>query len=348
MSKGKIIPIILLVFLLLGVVGFVGFKFLQPFLFGNDDNTMEIIELEPKLKMETADYLVLTNALYQKSVETSKNLKETIVLYENDQISKQELRNVIARSNKKITYYYLMALQNRSSEVVSHVEEEVTYDFYLMRRASEETLKYLQDGSSLRLSVGADLLDQAILRQGENEELMAREIARYDINPSTVVVDPSIWSREYTYIEDHPDLVLFKDLNSSERNEYEYYLKHVNEGFMLVSWEMRNMYLAKVDYKRDEISADQLSSSLDGSGYVINRVYEELQMLEAPNGLETLQEDTRKTITLYRDALLEIQKFRMTGKLEHFDNATIIVDQADVEAGRIGEFIYNVRTQYGF
>ena len=39
-------------------------------------------------------------------------------------------------------------------------------------------------------------------------------------------------------------------LEKEEFEKYEYYLKTVNDNFMLVSWELQNIYLAKTDYEK--------------------------------------------------------------------------------------------------
>lgn len=312
-----------------------------------DEGLIEIIQLDSQTKMETGDYLVLSNALYQKGLTSSKELLEALNLFEQGQLSEPELHTAIIKSNKQMTYYYLVAIQNPSSDVITTLGEDLEYQFYLMRKGSEELLKYTADASTLRVDVGRDLLTQAVQNENAVNTEVATAFARYDIDPNTVVVDPSIWDKEYTFIQQQPDMVIFKDLEASEQNGYAYYLRHVNDDFMLVSWEIQNMYLAKLDYERGDITADQLSSILDRSGFIINRVYEDSKILLAPEGLGQLGEDTQKTMILYHDALLEIQKFRMTTNVDHFDDAMVIIHQADAEAGRIGEFIYAVRQQYG-
>lgn len=313
----------------------------------NDDGVIEIVHLDEQTKMTTGDYLVLSNALYQKGLTSSKELLEYVSLYEQGQLSEPELHTAIVKANKQLTYYYLVAIQNPSNDVISSLADDIEYEFYLMRRGSEELLKYTADGSTLRVDVGRDLLTQAVQKEQIINTEVGTAFARYDINPDSVVVDSGVWDKEYTFIQQQPDMVIFKDLEGSEKSGYGYYLRNVNDSFMLVSWEIQNMYLAKLDYERGDITADQLSSILDRSGYVILNVHEDMKILTAPEGLGQLGEDTEKTMTLYHDALLEIQKFRMTMDVKHFDNAMIIINQADAEAGRIGEFIYAVRQQYG-
>lgn len=334
-----------MVFIILALVGFLATKLF----FGEkvDKDAIEIIYLDSDTKMKTGDHIVLMNALYQKAQETSKNLHQSIADFEQGAISSTELKTAITKSNKQLTYYYLVAIQNKPSSVTEGLSKDMEYEFYLMRRGSEELLKYVEDSSSLRLAVGSDLLAQAIQHEGQRNEQMATELVRYDVNPNEVVISTEVWDKEYTFIQDQPDMVIFKDIEGTEKESYSYYLSFVNDAFMLVSWEIQNMYLAKIDYTQDEITQEHLKSKLDGSGFIINQVYEDLELIKAPEGLGQLDEDTRKTMTLYRDAMLEIQKFRMSGDTKHFDNAMIIINQADAEAGRIGEFIYAVRQQYG-
>ena len=110
------------------------------------------------------------------------------------------------------------------------------------------------------------------------------------------MIDQEIWNKEYEFLAQTPDLVIFKDLNSEEVQSYEYYLKLVNESFILVSWELQNIYLSKVRYENEEISIPQLKSELEGASYIINRLHDELILAEAPEGLERLENDTKKTI----------------------------------------------------
>jgi len=349
LDKTKIIRILLIVLIVI-ITSVLLIQNLKSFGFLGkskvDDNTIQIVELEDDLKLETGEYLVLSNALYQKSIEIAKDLNRGVSLFQQDKMNKTELSNMIANSNKRLTYYYLVSLQLESPSMLEEFNEDLTYNFYLMRRGSEELLKFLKDGSELRLNIGTDLLQQAILREEGVASSIATEIARYDIEPSAVVIDQEIWNKEYEFLAQTPDLVIFKDLNSEEVQSYEYYLKLVNESFILVSWELQNIYLSKVRYENEEISIPQLKSELEGASYIINRLHDELILAEAPEGLERLENDTKKTIKMYRDALLEIQKFNMNENLKHFDNALIIIAQADEEAGRIGEFIYSVRSQY--
>ena len=349
MDKTKIIRILLIVLIVI-ITSVLLIQNLKSFGFLGkskvDDNTIQIVELEDDLKLETGEYLVLSNALYQKSIEIAKDLNRGVSLFQQDKMNKTELSNMIANSNKRLTYYYLVSLQLEFPSMLEEFNEDLTYNFYLMRRGSEELLKFLKDGSELRLNIGTDLFQQAILREEGVASSIATEIARYDIEPSAVVIDQEIWNKEYEFLAQTPDLVIFKDLNSEEVQSYEYYLKLVNESFILVSWELQNIYLSKVRYENEEISIPQLKSELEGASYIINRLHDELILAEAPEGLERLENDTKKTIKMYRDALLEIQKFNMNENLKHFDNALIIIAQADEEAGRIGEFIYSVRSQY--
>lgn len=350
MNKKKILYLVLIITIFIAVIYMSFVNFISPILNKNngDDNIIEIVQLDTQSKLETGDYLILTNALYFKAIENAKELNQSISLFEQKSLTEIEFSNMISNLNKRLTYYYLVAIQNPATEHVENVETHINYDFYLMRRASEELLKYLSDRSTLRLSVGSDLLKQAIERETETLTIMSTAIAKYDINPNTVVVDDTIWDKEYEFVSQIADTVIFKDLNSSEMSEYAYYLQYVNESFMLVSWEVQNMYISRIDFEQEEISSEQLKANLESSGFTINNAYDELYTLNAPEGLENLEKDTRKTITLYRDALLEIQKYIMTKEIEHFDNAMAIITQADVEAGRIGEFIYSVRSQYGF
>lgn len=344
MNKKILLRVILISFIVL-LFGFLALK-----LFAGekaDEDTIEIIQLDSDTKMKTGDYIVLMNALYQKAQETSKSLHQSVSEFNQGSISSTELKSAITKSNKQLTYYYLVAIQNPPSSVTEKLGTDMDYEFYLMRRGSEELLKYTQDNSSMRLAVGSDLLAQAIKNETQRNTEMATELVRYDVNPNEVVISTSVWDKEYTFIQDQPDMVIFRDIETTEKESYSYYLRYVNEAFMLVSWEIQNMYLAKIDYTHDEITQEMLKSKLDGSGFIINQVYDDLELLQAPEGLGQLDEDTQKTMTLYRDAMLEIHKFRMNGDVKHFDNAMIIINQADVEAGRIGEFIYAVRQQYG-
>lgn len=344
LNKKVLIRIIMLV-LIVGLVGFLASKVLSSD--NGDTDAIEVIYLDSDTKIKTGDHIVLMNALYQKAQETTKALHQSTADFNQGAISSTELKNVITKSNKQLTYYYLVAIQNQPSSVTEELGVDMEYEFYLMRRGSEELLKYVQDSSSLRLSVGSDLLAQAIKNEPKRNEEMATELVRYAVNPNEVVISTEVWDKEYTFIQDQPDMVIFRDIEETEKDSYSYYLRFVNDAFMLVSWEIQNMYLAKVDYTQDEITQEHLKSKLDGSGFIINQVYDDLELVKAPEGLGQLDEDTRKTMTLYRDAMLEMQKFRMSGDTKHFDNAMIIINQADVEAGRIGEFIYAVRQQYG-
>lgn len=347
LNKTKVIRLLLIGIILVITIFLIFSNIRSNFTGRSDDNqSIQIVELENNLKLKTGEYLVVSNALYQKSIEVAKDLNRSVSLYQQNRMNKTELTNVIANSNKRLTYYYLVALQTDSPSIIEDLETDINYNFYLMRRGSEELLKFLHDESDLRLNVGTDLLQQAILREEGVSTSLATAIAKYDIDPTSIVVDQEIWNREYEFVAQTPDLVIFRDLNSSEVESYEYYLRLVNESFMLVSWELQNIYLSKFQYENEEITIPQLKSDLEKAGFVINRLHDELQLASAPEGLGRLESDTKNTITMYRDALLEIQKFRMSENLKHFDNALIIIEQADEHAGRIGEFIYSVRAQY--
>lgn len=346
MNKDKILKLGLLGCMTI-VVGIMTFKIIGPKIFKpKDNNTIAIVELSSQDKIATGEYLVVSNAVYQKALELTKEVIRSVDMYQEGTMSFTELNNVISNANKRLSYYYLVSIQDNPTEHVEETDEVVDYDLYLMRRGSEELLKYLTDRSDLRLNVGRDLLSQAILRETTTNKALAYDIARYDIDTNTVVVDPAIWDKEYQYVQELSDTVIFKDLNSEEVDTYEYYLKNVNEGFMLVSWELQNIYIAKAEYESGAITAEQLNTKLEQSGYIITQVYDNLYMLKAPEGLDRLESDTRVTITMYRDALIELQKFRMNPDLSHFEDAISIIDQADDKAGRLGEFIYSVRYQY--
>lgn len=343
----KILLRVVLIAIIVFLVGFLAIKLLFNSSGGNEEGLIEIVHLDPQKKMDTADYLVLNNTLYQKGLETSKTLSQVVNEFMQGSVSQVELQSAITKSNKQLTYYYLVAIQSQPTDVVEHVSKDMNYDLYQMRRGSEELLKYTEDKSSLRLYVGLDLLGQAISEEVTRNTQVATEMARYAIEPSTVVISEDVWEKEYTFIQETPDMVIFNDIETTDKESYAYYLKYVNDTFMLVSWELQNIYLSKIDYVNDSITKDQLSTKLDGSGYIILTSYDELELLEAPEGLGKLEEDTRKTMLLYKDALLEIQKFSMTGDTKHFDDAMVIINQADIKAQRIGEFIYAVQRQYG-
>ena len=347
MKNKKIIRIILIsLIFIIGIIVLLNFFNVFNQSSETDENTIEIVNLDSQTKMEVGDYLVLINTLYQKGMQSTKELNEQILLYEQGKTSVSDLNTYITQYNKKLTYYYLVAVQNPSLDETKKVETDLNFQFYLMRRGSEELLKFVQDKSTLRLSVGKDLLAQSILEEQNSETLIGQNIARYAIDANTVVIDPSIWDKEYQFLQKQPDLVIFKDLDSSEKQGYSNYLKIVNDNFMLVSWEIQHMYQAKMDYTNGKITADQLSTDLDKSGYIINNIYDEFKILSVPDGLGNLEKDVSNTMTMYHDAVLEIQKFRMSMNTKFYDNAMIMINQADESAARIGEFIYSVRHQY--
>lgn len=348
MFKKIILPAVL-GFIVLILIGVIGFQLLSNAGDKSKDSegNIEIIRLDQQTKMETADYLVLNNTLYQKALVESKDLNEIVLQYQYGNVSEVELMNAITTVNKRLAYYYLVAVQTKANTQTNGLDKDWIYEFYLMRKGSEEFLKYNSDKSSLRLDVGRDLFNQAFAKEPNMNQRIATELVRYDINPDLVVLDQSVWEAEDKFLAQTPDMVIFKDLDLADKESFAYYLNYVNEAFMLVSWEVQNMYLAKIDFKNDQITEPQLNTELDASGYIISTTYDELEILNAPTGLEELESDTRKTMTLYRDALLEVQKFRMNGDLTHFDNAMVIINQADSEAGRIGEFIYAIKLQYG-
>lgn len=312
-----------------------------------DEDAIEIVYLNQEEKLETSHYLVLTNTLYQKAVEVSKEINHLSAEYLQGNLGKVEFDTAVARANKQITYYYLVALQAEKNGNVESLSKDLEYDFYLMRKGTEEMMKYSTDTSTLRIYVGRDLLSQVFEREALANKEIATEIVRYDIDPDLVVISSEVWDKEYQFVQETPNMVAFQDLDLTDKSSYEYYLKYVNEAFMLVSWEMQNIYLTKIDYNNELIERPQFNTKLDASGYIITTAHDELALLKAPEGLELLEEDTRKTMTLYRDALLEIHKFRMDGDIKHFDNAMVIIEQADEQAGRIGEFIYAIKQQYG-
>lgn len=314
-----------------------------------DDSLITVVKVSNQEKISLGKELAMTNALHKKALETGKSLNEGIKSYQQEEIGVDQFQTLLVKANKQLTFYYLLALQNGDySEKLKDIREDVDYDLYLMRRGSEEAAKYVTDNSTLRLEVGSDLLTQALKNENVQEAALKTEFARYEINPEFVVVDPTVWDKEEQFLKSQPDLVNFADLSSKQKNSHEYYVKHVNDSFMLIAWEIQKMYLAKGDYLNDEINSEQLNSMLDGSGYVIFSNIEEMQSLKQPKGLQAMYEDTNATLTLYKDAVLEIQKFRMDKNVKHFDTAKLILNQADAASGRIGEFVQTVRTQYGF
>jgi len=337
--------------MVLAFIGVIVFAAVSYFIFlyqESGENLVQIVELPPAEKVEVGRYLVLTNALHQRSLDIAKTLMDHVRRYEEEEMGWEEFSSLISTSNKRLTYFYLVSLQNDVPDRVSALDMPLNYDLYMFRRASEELLKYLSDRSTLRLRSGVLLLEKALSRENISGGLIATAIVRYGIDPSVVVIENEIWEREHTFLAQTSPLVIFKDLNSYQRSEYSTFLRHVNEAFMLISWEIQNAYNAKISFENGTISAGQLDSSLEKFGSIIQRAYDEFHVMDTPLGLEALQRDTGRAMVLYRDAALEMQRFRKTQDLVHFDNALAIIQQADVQAGRIGEFIHVVRAQYGF
>lgn len=308
--------------------------------------TVVIEEISQEEKISIGRNLLIGNALQQKNLEYIKDLNRAVTLYSENKISENEFFNSITNVNTKTTYYYLLFQNVVSVEKIKSTSEDIAYNLYTSRRATEELLKYIDDKSDLRLKVGQDLLQQVISAENPTNNKIATDLARYDIPTTYIYVDPSVFSDESILMANAESSIIFSDLNSSEYESYEYYLTAINDAFMLISWELQNIYLTKADYENATISVTRMISNIDQSAYVINNVYEDINFLTAPEGLEKLETDSKKTVTLYKDALTELQKFNMDFQLEHFENAMKIVEQADSAAGRIGEFIYSVRYQY--
>lgn len=342
--KKSFVGIIAIVFLI--VIAAVLLKFILPSNEPVQPNQVAIVELSEEEKLDIGRYVIVNNALYQKTLEYAKDLNRSIPLFAEGKLSEGEFINAINNTNKKSTFYYLLSQKLEKVEKGEDAVKKIKYNLYTTRRASEELLKYLDDKSDVRLKVGQDLLENAISEENNINQKIAKTLAQYNIDAEAVYVDNSIFTDDTAYLADLSDTVIFKDLTSEEFEKYEYYLKTVNDNFMLVSWELQNIYLAKTDYENGKININQLISTTDKSNYVITTSYNNLMLQKAPADLSKLEKDTKATITLYRDALLEIQKFNMDYQLEHYEKAMKIVDQADAEAGRIGEFIYSVRYQY--
>lgn len=342
--KKSFVGIIAIVFLI--VIAAVLLKFILPSNEPVQPNQVAIVELSEEEKLDIGRYVIVNNALYQKTLEYAKDLNRSIPLFAEGKLSEGEFINAINNTNKKSTFYYLLSQKLEKVEKGEDAVKKIKYNLYTTRRASEELLKYLDDKSDVRLKVGQDLLENAISEENDINQKIAKTLAQYNIDAEAVYVDNSIFTDDTVYLADLSDTVIFKDLTSEEFEKYEYYLKTVNDNFMLVSWELQNIYLAKTDYENGKININQLISTTDKSNYVITTSYNNLMLQKAPTDLSKLEKDTKATITLYRDALLEIQKFNMDYQLEHYEKAMKIVDQADAEAGRIGEFIYSVRYQY--
>lgn len=309
-------------------------------------NQVAIVELSEEQKVDIGRYVLVNNALYQKTLEYAKDLNRSIPLFSEGKLSEGELISAINNTNKKSTYYYLLSQRLKQVKEGEDAVSKIKYNLYLSRRGTEELLKYIDDKSDIRLKVGQDLITQAIEQENEINQSIAKILAKYNIDAESVYVDSSIFTDDTPFLTSLSDSVIFKDLTSEEFEKYEYYLKTVNDNFMLVSWELQNIYLAKKDYENGKININQLISTTDKSNYVILTSYNNLMMQKAPEDLVKLEKDTQSTITLYKDALLEIQKFNMDFQLDHYVDAMKIIEQADAEAGRIGEFIYSVRYQY--
>lgn len=309
-------------------------------------NQIAQVEVSEEQKINIGRYILVSNALHQKTLEYVKDLNRSIPLFIEGKLSEAELITAINNTNRKSTYFYLLAQKLEQITEGDEATSKVKYNLYLTRRATEELLKYIDDKSDIRLKVGQDLLEQTIERENEVNQSIAKILAKYDINTESVFVDSSVFTDDVKFLESLSDTVIFKDLTSEEFEKYEYYLKTVNDNFMLVSWELQNIYLAKTDYENGKINVNQLISTTDKSNYVITTAYNNLMLQKAPEDLYKLEKDTQKTMTLYRDALLEIQKFNLDFQLQHYTDAMKIIEQADTEAGRIGEFIYSVRYQY--
>lgn len=309
-------------------------------------NQVAVVTISEEQKVELGRYLLVNNALYQKTLEYAKDLNRSIPLFAEGKISEGELISAINNTNKKSTYYYLLSQRLKQIKEGDNAVSKIKYNIYLSRRGTEELLKYIDDKSDIRLKVGQDLIAQAIAQENEINQSIAKILAKYEIDTESVYVDSSVFTDDSEFLASLSDSVIFKDLTSEEFQKYEYYLKTVNDNFMLVSWELQNIYLAKKDYENGKININQLISTTDKSSYVITTSYNNLMLQKAPEDLYKLEKDTQNTMTLYKDALLEIQKFNMDFQLEHYTDAIKIIEQADAEAGRIGEFIYSVRYQY--
>ena len=316
--------------------------------FANNKNTdtVVVVEISQEEKIKIGRNLLIGNALYQKNLEYTKDLNRAVGLFSENKISESEFFNSITNINTKSTYYYLLFQNVVSVDKIQNTSDKIAYNLYLTRRATEELMKYMDDKSDLRLKVGQDLLQQAIAEENTINNKIATILAKYDIPATYIHVDASIFSDESILMANAPSSVIFEDLNSTEYENYEYYLSAINDAFMLISWELQNIYLTKADYENATISVTRMISNIDQSAYVIMNVYDDINFLTAPKGLEKLETDSKKTVTLYKDALIELQKFNMDFQLEHFEKAMKIVEQADAAAGRIGEFIYSVRYQY--
>lgn len=312
----------------------------------NSKNTVVVEEISQEEKLKVGRNLLIGNALYQKNLEYTKDLNRSISLFSENKISENEFFASINNVNTKTTYYYLLYQNVVSTEKIKTTSDNIAYNIYLSRRATEELIKYIDDKSDLRLKVAQDLLQQAIKAEETINNNIAQDLARYEIPANSIVVDASVFTDESILMANVSNSVIFEDLNSTEYEKFEYYLTSVNDAFMLISWELQNIYLTKADYVNGSISVTRMISNIDQSAYVITNIYDDINFLTAPKGLEKLETDSKKTVTLYRDALIELQKFNMDFQLEHFEKAMKIIDQADAAAGRIGEFIYSVRYQY--
>ena len=311
-----------------------------------DSGTVVVVEISQEEKLSIGRNLLIGNALYQKNLEYMKDLNRAIGLFTENKISENEFFSSITNVNTKSTYYYLLFQNVVTTEKIKNTSDNIAYNLYLGRRATEELMKYVDDKSDLRLKVGQDLLQQAIAQENSINNNIASDLARYDIPANYVHVDASVFSDESILMANAQDSVIFEDLNSTEYENYEYYLTAINDAFMLISWELQNVYLTKADYENGAITVTRMISNIDQSAYVITNIYEDINFMTAPQGLEKLESDSKKTVTLYNDALIELQKFNMDFQLEHFEKAMKIINQADSAAGRIGEFIYSVRYQY--
>lgn len=310
------------------------------------NNTVELQEVSQEEKMSIGRNLLIGNALYQKNLEYLKDLNRSISLFGENKISEGEFFGSISNVNTKSTYYYLLFQNVVSVERIKSTSDNIAYNLYLGRRATEELFKYMDDKSDLRLKVSQDLLQQAIAEENNINNYIARDLARYDIPADAIYVDASVFTDESILMANADASVIFEDLNSTEYQNYEYYLTTINDAFMLISWELQNIYLTKADYESGAIPVTRMISNIDQSAYIITNIYDRINFLTAPKGLEKLEVDSKKTVTLYFDALVELQKFNMDFQLDHFEKAMKIVNQADTAAGRIGEFIYSVRYQY--
>lgn len=336
---------VIVIILLFSILGVLGISFIKK----DSPQEVTVVDLGVENKEEIGRKLMFMNSIVVKSLQEAEQLKSAIVEYENNNISFETLRDYILESKKVFTFLYFTNLTLKDKEELEDIPEDFRYNLYLLRRSSEELIKFVEDKSSLRLKVGFDLLDKAKQESSETIQDVVLKMASYDIDANKVSIDQLIWEKLEQYKSgDREEFIVFEDIETNNRKKYSDYIEVVNDGLFLISWEFEEIHKNKNRFISGELTQKQLNRKIEFSQYTINLIIDQMTYLEVPDQLRDSHKDLLDALVYYKDGIKTIEKFIMTSKVDYFDDGTELFKLGNEKSDKSLQFIRVLRNKFGF